>query len=53
MLDDGERRVRLDRVGELDHGRQDGPERRDLALDDVEVVDVERRAEPFGQFVGL
>ena len=44
-LDDREGRVRLDRVGEVDPRRQDGLERRHLALDDVEVVDVERRPE--------
>ena len=51
VRDDRQRRVRLDRVGEVDPLRQDGPERRDLAVDDVEVVDVERRPEPLGELV--
>ena len=51
VRDDGQRRVGLDRVGELDRRRQDGRQRRDLAVDDVEVVDVERRAESLGELV--
>ena len=43
--DDGQGRVGLDRVGEIDDRRQDGAQRRDLAVDDVEVVDVQRRPE--------
>jgi len=42
---DRECRVRLDRVGDLDARRQGRPEGVDLALDHVEVVDVERGAE--------
>jgi hypothetical protein len=42
---DRECRVRLDRVGNLDARRQGRPEGVDLALDHVEVVDVERGAE--------
>jgi hypothetical protein len=48
----GECRVRLDRVCQVDPWRQDRPESRHLALDDIEVVDVERRPEPFGKIAG-
>ena len=50
-FDDREGRVRLDRVRQVDPCRQDGLERRHLALDDVEVVDVERRPEVRRQFL--
>ena len=40
--DDGESRIGLDRVGELDHRRQDGLKGPHLAFDHVEVVDIAR-----------
>ena len=49
---DRQRRVGLDRVGQLDDGGQHRPQGRHLAVDDVEVVDIQRRPEPPGELVG-
>ncbi len=46
MRDDRQGGVRLHRVGELEDGRQGGPERGDLTVDHAQVVHVERRTEP-------
>jgi hypothetical protein len=49
VAQDREVRVRLDRVGEVERGRQDGPERGHLARDHVEVVGEQRGAEARGE----
>ena len=51
-VDDRGRRVRLDRVCQLDPYRQGGTQDRDLSLDDIEVIDVERGPEAIGELGG-
>ena len=53
MGHDGERGIRLDRIGKLDGRGKARPQRGDLTLDDLEVIDVQRRAEADGQLAGV
>ncbi len=52
MLHDAGHRIRLDRVMQLDRGRQDRSQQRDLARHDGAIVDVERRPAGLGDDVG-
>src|SRR3954471_20342623 len=53
MRDDGESGVRLHRIGDVDARRDVGLECREVSLDDVEVVDVQRRPESGRKMAGV
>src|SRR3954452_20462143 len=53
MRDDGESGVRLHRIGDVDARRDVGLECREVSLDDVEVVDVQRRPESGREMAGV